>query len=394
MTFIIYIGTNKEFIDHFQQLLQENIVIVKNKEEASIILKELPKNKTQPLLFEKTNPDADELNIAYLKEQFQNAYIILVTEQISKEDINIYIKAGAKNTISPFADSDTFNAINEFILKNELLRENESRKSEKKEKENDKDIKEIDEVFRLPVGKRIFDIVVSLFALIALSPLFVLIIILISLESKGPVIYKSKRVGSNYFIFNFLKFRSMYIDADKRLSNYLSMNQYTNETKKKEPETKEPESNLADDDTLLISDDYQISEHEYLNKKKEKKGITFLKIPHDPRVTKIGRFMRKYSLDELPQLINILKGDMSIVGNRPLPLYEAELLTGDEYIERFIGPAGLTGLWQVEKRGGRGNLSPEERKQLDIYYAKNYSIWLDFKIIFRTFFSFIQKEDA
>ena len=89
MTFIIYIGTNKEFIDHFQQLLQENIVIVKNKEEASIILNELPKNKTLPLLFEKTNPEADELNIAYLKERFQNAYIILVTEEISKKDINL-----------------------------------------------------------------------------------------------------------------------------------------------------------------------------------------------------------------------------------------------------------------------------------------------------------------
>ncbi len=392
MTFIIYIGTNKEFTDHFQQLLQENIVIVKNKEEASIILNELPKNKTQPLLFEKTNPEADELNIAYLKERFQNAYIILVTEEISKKDINIYIKAGAKNTISPFADSDAFETINEFILKNELLRENENRKSKKEQ--NEEDIKEIDQVFKLPLGKRIFDIIVSLFALIILSPLFVLIIILISLESKGPIIYKSKRVGSNYFIFNFLKFRTMYVDSDKRLSSYLSVNQYKNEHKEDESEKNESGSDLIDDDPLLISDDYEISEHEYLNKKKEKKEVTFLKIPHDPRVTKTGRFMRKYSLDELPQLINILKGDMSIVGNRPLPLYEAELLTGDEYIERFIGPAGLTGLWQVEKRGSTGNLSPEERKQLDIYYANNYSIWLDFKIIFRTFFSFIQKEDA
>lgn len=390
MTFIIYIGTNKKFIDHFQQLLQENIVIVKNKEEASIILNELPKNKTQPLLFEKTNPEADELNIAYLKERFQNAYIILVTEEISKKEINIYIKAGAKNTISPFADSDAFETINKFILKNELLRKNENKF------QNEEDIKEIDQVFKLPLGKRIFDIIVSLIALIILFPLFILIIISISVESRGPIIYKSKRVGSNYFVFNFLKFRTMYIDADKRLSTYLSMNQYKNENEneEKEFEANDSESDLIDDDTVLISDDYEISEHEYLNKKKEKKDITFLKIPHDPRVTKIGRLMRKYSLDELPQLINILKGDMSIVGNRPLPLYEAELLTGDEYIERFIGPAGLTGLWQVEKRGGTGNLSPEERKQLDIYYAKNYSIWLDLKIIFRTFFSFIQKEDA
>ena len=89
----------------------------------------------------------------------------------------------------------------------------------------------------------------------------------------------------------------------------------------------------------------------------------------DQYITKSGKFLRATSLDELPQLMNILKGDMSIVGNRPLPLYEAELLTSDEHIDRFMGPAVLTGLWQVEKRGEAGKLSAEERKQLDIKYA-------------------------
>ncbi len=383
MTFIIYIGSNKEYINHFQQLLQENIVIVKSKEEAGIILKELPSNKVQPLLYEKINPDVDKVNIAYLKKKFKNLYIILVTEQIGKEETTVYIKAGANNTISPYADSEVFNAISNFISKNEFL-------SKKEKAEQNK----IDEVFKTPRGKRIFDIIISLLALILLSPFFILIIVLIKLESKGPVLYKSKRVGSNFYVFNFLKFRSMYIDAEERLSSYLSMNQYTKEQKEKELEDSITESDLINDDIVLVSDDYEISEHEYLNKKKEKKDTTFFKIAHDPRVTKIGRFMRKYSIDELPQLINILKGDMSIVGNRPLPLYEAELLTGDEYIERFIAPAGLTGLWQVERRGGEGQMSSEERKQLDVYYAQNYSIWLDCKIIFKTFFSFIQKEDA
>ena len=92
--------------------------------------------------------------------------------------------------------------------------------------------------------------------------------------------------------------------------------------------------------------------------------------------------------------INILKGDMSIVGNRPLPLYEAELLTSDEHIDRFMGPAGLTGLWQVEKRGEAGKLSAEERKQLDITYAKTFSFWLDIKIILKTVTAFIQKENV
>lgn len=385
MTFIIYIGRNKEFIDHFRQLLKENIVIVKNKEEAAIILKELPSNKIQPLLYEKTNTEADKLNIAYLRKRFENSYIILVTEQMVKEDVDTYIKAGASNTISPHAEPDVFNTISDFISKNESLRK-------KEDIENEYDG---DNTFRLPIGKRLFDIAVTSLALIILSPLFILIIVLIVIESKGPIIYKSKRVGSNYNVFDFLKFRSMYVDAEKRLSTFLSMNQYTTPTEGEKVEDNiGGGSELQNDDTLLISDDYEISEHEYLHRKKEKTDIAFFKISHDPRVTKVGRILRKYSLDELPQLINILKGDMSIVGNRPLPLYEAELLTGDDYIERFIAPAGLTGLWQVEKRGDAGNMSPEERKQLDIYYAKNYSAWLDIKIIFKTFFSFIQKEDV
>lgn len=383
MTFIIYIGSNKEYINHFQELLQENIVIVKNKEEAGIILKELPSNKIQPLLYEKINPDVDKVNIAYLKKKFKNLYIILVTKKIGKEETSIYIEAGANNTISPDADSDVFKAITNFISKNEIL-------SKKGKKEQSK----IDEVFTIPKGKRIFDIIISLSALIALSPFLILIMVLIKLESRGPILYKSKRVGSNFYIFNFWKFRSMYIDAEERLSSYRSMNQYTKESKEKTLEVNTAKTDIINDDIVLVSDDYEISEHEYLNKKKEKKDTTFFKIAHDPRVTKMGRFMRKYSIDEIPQLINILKGDMSIVGNRPLPLYEAELLTGDEYIERFIAPAGLTGLWQVERRGGEGKMSAEERKQLDIYYAHNYSIWLDCKIIFKTFFSFIQKEDA
>ncbi len=111
-------------------------------------------------------------------------------------------------------------------------------------------------------------------------------------------------------------------------------------------------------------------------------------------VTRVGRFIRKYSIDELPQLFNILKGDMSIVGNRPLPLYEAELLTSDAYIDRFMAPSGLTGLWQVEKRGDAGKMSAEERKQLDIKYARDFSFWLDMKIIFKTLTAFVQKENV
>ncbi len=120
---------------------------------------------------------------------------------------------------------------------------------------------------------------------------------------------------------------------------------------------------------------------------------TFIKISNDPRVTKVGKIIRNTSIDELPQLINVLKGDMSIVGNRPLPLYEAELLTSDNWSERFLAPAGITGLWQVEKRGG-GEMSEEERKNLDNKYAQNSSFLYDLKLILRTIPALLQSENV
>jgi len=252
---------------------------------------------------------------------------------------------------------------------------------------------ELTNTFVLPAWKRCFDIVFTTGAILALSPLLLLTALAIRLESKGPIIYKSKRVGSNYRIFDFLKFRSMYTNADKHLKDFNNLNQYQFE---------EEEEVMIGDDTdipeeeeiLLISDDFVISENEYINQKTQEKKNSFVKLENDPRITRVGKIIRKYSIDELPQLINILKGDMSIVGNRPLPIYEAELLTSDEYIDRFMAPAGLTGLWQVEKRGDAGKMSAEERKMLDIKYAKTFSFWLDIKIILKTVTAFIQKENV
>jgi lipopolysaccharide/colanic/teichoic acid biosynthesis glycosyltransferase len=118
---------------------------------------------------------------------------------------------------------------------------------------------------------------------------------------------------------------------------------------------------------------------------------SFFKIENDPRITKLGAFLRNSSIDELPQLLNVLKGDMSLVGNRPLPLYEAEQLTTNEWSMRFLGPAGLTGLWQISKRGKK-EMSDHERKKLDNFYAKNYSMWLDMKIMLKTLPAMIQRE--
>lgn len=151
---------------------------------------------------------------------------------------------------------------------------------------------------------------------------------------------------------------------------------------------------IGDEEVMLVGDDFVVAESDFAKQNNEEKNNAFIKIENDPRVTKVGRFIRKYSIDELPQLFNILKGDMSVVGNRPLPLYEAEKLTGDTSIDRFMAPAGLTGLWQVEKRGDSGTMSAEERKQLDIRYGQTYNFALDMKIIFKTLTAFVQKENV
>ncbi|MBQ7662018.1 MAG: sugar transferase [Prevotella sp.] len=269
--------------------------------------------------------------------------------------------------------------------------------------------------FKIPLWKRTFDIVFSLIGLIIAAIPMIITAIAIKIEDpKGPVLYKSKRVGTNYTIFDFLKFRSMYNDADKRLKELSKSNNQYAEHKEDEEEPKtvitsplgeeaeqnmfdlgmESEMMISDDEVMLVGDDFVVSESDFSKQKEEDINNAFVKIENDPRITKVGRFIRKTSIDELPQLFNILKGDMSIVGNRPLPLYEAEKLTADSSIDRFMAPAGLTGLWQVEERGKGGNMSAEERKQLDILYGQTYNFALDMKIIWRTLFAFIQDENV
>ena len=253
--------------------------------------------------------------------------------------------------------------------------------------------------YRIPLIKRSFDILVASLALLFLSPILLTVALLIRLESKGPIFYISKRVGTGYKVFNFYKFRSMFTGADARLKELMHLNQYIDE--------EETEPLITESDTfceecnrlghpcssILFIEGIRICENKYLSKKKEKNKSSFITIKNDPRVTKLGHFIRNTSIDELPQLINVLKGDMSIVGNRPLPLYEAEMLTSDEWGERFLGPTGITGLWQVNKRGKK-SMSEEERKKLDNQYARNNSFWGDIVIILRTIPALFQKENV
>ncbi len=249
--------------------------------------------------------------------------------------------------------------------------------------------------YKIPWMKRLFDILVSSFALLVLSPIMLLAMLAIRLESKGKVYYTSKRVGTGYRIFDFYKFRSMRTDADSMLKDLKHLNQYDEEAnaiKSDEPCPKcaqLPEGQKCSPG--LFTEGKEICEYWYYEQKKTRSQAAFVKIQNDPRITKVGHFIRNTSIDELPQLINVLKGDMSIVGNRPLPLYEAEMLTSDDWSERFMGPAGITGLWQVELRGKKGKMSEEERKALDNQYARTYSFIGDIKLILRTIPALFQK---
>ncbi|GAB2799925.1 sugar transferase [Rhabdobacter roseus] len=250
---------------------------------------------------------------------------------------------------------------------------------------------------RTPLWKRGIDMLVTGTALLLLSPLLLLMALLIKLDSKGPVVYKSKRVGAGYKIFELYKFRTMRTDADQLIKKMASFNMYNKQTEPA-PSTNGISlcsscSGLGKCQQLLFLDGEQVCEKQYQQQKEAK--AAFMKFQNDPRITKLGRFLRNTSIDELPQLYNIFKGDMSLVGNRPLPLYEAEKLTTDEHILRFAGPAGLTGLWQVTKRGkGKKDMSEEERIQLDIEYAQNFSFWMDMKIVLKTFPALLQSENV
>jgi exopolysaccharide biosynthesis polyprenyl glycosylphosphotransferase len=193
--------------------------------------------------------------------------------------------------------------------------------------------------------KRSFDVIAVTGGLILLLPLLLLIAIIITLDSSGPVIYRQERIGENGRLFTMFKFRSMRVNADPKLHK----------------------AHVA----RLIKE----------NLKPEQLGENgSLKLEDDPRITRIGRILRKSSLDELPQLLNVLRGEMSLVGPRPSLPYEAELFQ-DWHKRRFEVPPGITGLWQVK---GRNLVSFDEMVRMDLEYIEKQSIWLDLSILFQT----------
>ena len=189
-------------------------------------------------------------------------------------------------------------------------------------------------------AKRTLDVVVSFLGLLVLSVIFIGAALAIVIEDGGPVFYVQKRIGQNGREFKIYKFRSMRKNAEDI--------------------------------------------HEALREQYGCQDVSF-KMQNDPRITNVGKIIRKFNIDELPQLLNILKGDMSLVGPRPLPVYEyadEQKRYGDKYMERYLVPQGLTCIWQISNRAA---VDFEKRMQMDVEYAQKSGFWMDFKLIIKTF---------
>ncbi len=396
---VVYLGSNPKTQERLKYIPGQLVRMTSIYKDAAQICTPHVANEHFIVFFERNVRNEDITAITYLKKKSRSVYIILMTDPMTDEERDVYMKCGINDTIGREATVTELNKKIQFISDRESILFDDERPKYHILK------------FKIPVWKRLFDIVFSILAIIVTSPIFILTAIAIRLESKGPIMFKSKRVGTNYAIFDFLKFRSMYVDAEQRLQELSKEhNQYAAHEQEEHKTIVAPlgdqaeqamfdmgmesEMMISDEEIMLVGDDFVVAESDFSKQKEEENDNAFIKIENDPRVTKVGRFIRKYSIDELPQLFNILKGDMSVVGNRPLPLYEAEKLTADKSIDRFMAPAGLTGLWQVEERGKGGVMSAEERKQLDITYGQTYNFMLDMKIILRTFFAFKQKENV
>lgn len=394
---VVYLGNNLKTQERLKYIPGQLVRMATNYKNAAQICTPHVSNEHFLVFYERNVLNEDITAITYLRKKCPNVYIILMTDTMTEEERKTYLKCGINDTIHFEASVTDLNKKIQFISDREYILFSSEAPWRGILK------------FKIPVWKRLFDIIVASLAIIILSPIFIITAIAIKMESKGPVLFKSKRVGTNYAVFDFLKFRSMYADAEHQLKELSKEHNQYKEQESEEPKSTitaplgdqaelammnmgmESEMMISDEEIMLVGDDFVVAESDFNKQKEEEINNAFVKIEDDPRVTKVGKFIRKFSIDELPQLFNILKGDMSIVGNRPLPLYEAEKLTADSSIDRFMAPAGLTGLWQVEERGRGGTMSAEERKQLDITYGQTYSFLLDMKIILRTFTAFKQK---
>jgi len=281
--------------------------------------------------------------------------LLLVDKLVSKIRENGYARTGSTEK-APF---EIFNFPDIQPISGETRCNGREEDSERPENKSSKNYNKLDSLINLPEGsfsngsnfkgliKRCLDILFSVTGLIILSPLFLVCALMIKLDSPGPAIYKQTRVGKGGKCFTFFKFRTMYHNCDERI--------HENHIK-----------NLVNHRAVL-SCNGRFNESSY-------------KLIEDDRITRVGNVLRKTSLDELPQLFNVLKGDMSLVGPRPHPVYEAALYNQWRRYRLDVKP-GITGLAQVD---GRYNREYEEVYRLDLQYSKNSSLLLDLKILLKT----------
>ena len=342
--FFLYVGKNDNSIKF---LLNTTIsgVIAENLENAKKLIKsENFNDQTVDVIILDVPYQAGELKnfeifLKSLGKGYSSIPVIYNESQLPKEELDFYT-----NMVDDVIDLSNWQY--DFSSKISFLKQaKEYNMALNKKQENIKP--------EYSVFKRVLDVLISSILLIVAPPFFGLKGVVMRLECKGPIFYAAKRAGRGFKIFKFYKFRTMVVNADKKIEALAHLNQYGQTTN----------------------------------------GAKFFKIANDPRITRVGKFLRNSSLDELPQLFNVLKGDMSLVGNRPLPLYEAATLTTNEFVERFMAPAGITGLWQIKKRG-KAEMSIDERISLDISYARQANILYDFWIMARTPAALLQKSDV
>ncbi len=349
---IMFIGSAASFMKHTVASNGYKAITISNIREARSALLETSFNNKENLpeaIFCDTQIDNNKItdfaSYISISKDFKKIPFILFGKE--NEDIMPYVQS-----TPGIDDIIAYNtSFNDIIDKISLLKHYKSLKNKLPYKAAAKE--DINNRLFESFFSRCIDIFFALFFLILLSPLLFIIAVAIKIDSRGSAFYISPRAGKGYKVFKFYKFRTMVEDADKKISQIMHLNQY----------------NESDNKNI------------------------FIKIDNDPRVTRLGKFLRNSSLDELPQLFNVLLGDMSIVGNRPLPLYEACALTTDEFAERFLAPAGMTGLWQTNGRGHE-KMSAEERINMDIDYAKKHSLLFDMYLLLRTPKGLIQKSDV
>ena len=297
---VVYLGNNPQTEERLKYLPGRQVKFTKTYMEAADACKSHARNEHFIVFYEKNVRTEDVTAITYLRKHCEGLYIILITDQLTSEERELYQGCGINDTLDPKATVTELNKKLQFICDRESILF-DTQVSKKRILR-----------FQIPLWKRLFDIVCSSIGIIVLSPILIITAIAIKLESKGPVLFKSKRVGTNYKIFDFLKFRSMYTDAEDRLKELSKSNNQYAEHKQEESQSTtvtaplgdeaeqmmldmgmESDLLISDDETMLVGDDYVMAESDFNKQKEEENNNAFVKIENDPRVTKVGRFIRK-----------------------------------------------------------------------------------------------------